>query len=78
YSTFPSLSFWFVPISRTIWSLSCSDPKYLRLMPTERVEVTGKDGGPIETKATVDLSSLSVEELEALNAAAAKVKKAEG
>lgn len=52
--------------------------KYLRLMPTERVEVTGKDGAPLEAKLTVDLSGLSVEELEALNAAAAKVKKAEG
>ncbi|WP_372395286.1 terminase small subunit (plasmid) [Azospirillum sp. HJ39] len=52
--------------------------KYLRLMPSERVEVTGKDGAPFEAKLTVDLSGLSVEELEALNAAAAKVKKAEG
>lgn len=33
---------------------------------TNRRELTGKDGGPIETKGTLDLTQLSDEELDAL------------
>jgi phage terminase small subunit len=46
--------------------------KYLRLMPDQRVEVTGADGGPIKTETRMDLSALSVEELLTLNSLVAK------
>lgn len=49
--------------------------KYLRLMPADRVEVTGDDGGPMRTEATIDLKGLSIEELAALSAMAKKVGK---
>jgi hypothetical protein len=44
--------------------------------PTERLEHTGKDGGPIrsEAKSTYDLSKLSTEELRQLATLASKAK----
>lgn len=43
--------------------------KHLKLF-TERLETTGANGGPIETNHTVDLSKLSIEQLEAIVRAA--------
>jgi phage terminase small subunit len=46
---------------------------------TEKMELTGKDGGPIKTAAApVDLSQLSDDELEALEALLAKANTSEG
>lgn len=39
--------------------------KHLKLF-TDRLEATGANGGPIETHHTVDLSKLSIEQLEAI------------
>ena len=51
------------------WKLERRDPEYAR---RERVELTGKDGGPVKVDHGPDLSKLTKAELQAMDALLAK------